>query len=294
MHHHRLVVVFATIALVAWVAPAHAESPEATVRRVAAGLADQQPAVLWDALPPSYQREATALIHDYAAAVDPAIHARGVAVGRKAVTVLRAQRDLILGSQLAAGLTAERGRAEKGWDAMVGILDILLQSDLVDLGKMRSLDPGAFLRTTGRQLMPLLAEVSRGSADDPYANAFAASLEGLEVEVVESSADAATLRLTPASRPSHDLRLVRVEGRWVPEDFAGSWASAVADGRAQIAAMRSPEASQQKTQVLMGLAMVEGLLDQVAAMKTPQELDAAFQGLVAGFAAGQPSPSPTE
>ena len=294
MVHHRLIAVVATLTLVAWVAPALAESPEATVRRVAAGLADQQPAVLWDALPPSYQREATALIHDYAAAVDPALHARGVGVGRKAVVVLRAQRDLILGSQLAAGFAADRGRAEKGWDAMVGILDTLLRSDLADLGKVRSLDPGAFLRSTGRQVMQLVAEASKGAADDPYANAFAASVEGLKVEVVESSADAATLRLTPASRPSRDLRLVRVEGRWVPDDFAGSWASTVADGRAQIAAMSSPEASQQKTQVLMGLAMVEGLLDQVAAMKTPQELDAAFQGLVAGFAAGQPPPSPTE
>lgn len=294
MTHHRLIAVVATLAMVAWVAPAPAESPEATVRRVAAGLADQQPAVLWDALPPSYQREATALIHDYAAAVDPALHARGVAVGRKAVTVLRAQRDLILGSQLAAGFAADRGRAEKGWDAMVSVLDTLFGSELADLGKLRSMDPGAFLRTTGRQLMPLLAEVSKGSADDPYANAFAASVEGLKVEVVESSADAATLRLTPASRPSRDLRLVRVEGRWVPEDFATSWASTVADGRAQIAAMGSPEASQQKAQVLLGLGMVEGLLDQVAAMKTPQELDAAFQGLVTSFTAVEPPASPTE
>jgi len=294
VRHHSPVAALATLALAICTAPAHAESPEATARRVAAGLADHQPAVLWDALPPSYQRDVTELVHAYAAAVDPTLHARGLAVGRKAVAVMRAQRDLILGSQLAAGVAADRARAEKGWDAVVGILDTLFESDLGNLERLRALDPGAFLRTTGPTLMRLLAEASKGAADDPYATAFTAAVEGIQVEAVDSSADAATVRVTPAGQPSRDLRLVRVEGRWVPEELATSWAGSIADARAQITAMGSPEAAQQKAQVMMGLGMVDGLLDQLAAMKTSEELDAAFQGLLTTFTAQVPGAAVTE
>jgi hypothetical protein len=288
----RLAAVTTCSAALLLATPARAEAPEATVRTVAAGLAAQKPQVVWEALPPTYQRDVTGLVHDFARNLDPAVHAKMVAVATKAASVLRARRDLVLSSQLASGMTADRARAEQGWDAFVGMLDTLAHSELADLGALKSLDVGVFLRTTGSRLMEQAAAASRAAAEDPYATSFLAQLEGLKVEKVAGDGETATVRVTPAGRPSQDLRLVLREGRWVPEELASGWQGQMAAARTKIASLAGPEAAQSSSQMLLGLGVVDGLLDQLAAMKTPQELDAAFQGLLATFAASaQQTPS---
>ncbi len=277
--------------------PAAAEPPDATVRKVAAGLAAQQPEVVWQALPPSYQRDVTALVRDFGRNLDPSLHARFVTVGRRAVTVLRAKRDLVLSSQMAAGLAADRPHAEKVWDGVVGVLDTLMASELADLERLRTLDPAAFLRGTGSRVMQQVADASRSSVEDPYAKGLA-SLEGVAAEVVGKDGDVTVVRVTPTTGEAQDMRFVQVERCWVPEQLASSWATTIADARADVASMTTPAFDETRTQAMMTLAMVEGLLGQLEAMRTPEELDATLQGLASMLqgavaqAAAPPAPTP--
>ena len=48
-------------------------TPDGTVRAVAEGLADRHPEVIWQALPPTYQKDITELTHAFAERMDPTV-----------------------------------------------------------------------------------------------------------------------------------------------------------------------------------------------------------------------------
>ena len=50
--------------------PEPAATADDAVERIAQGLADNRPVVLWHALPESYQRDVTALVHETAEKMD--------------------------------------------------------------------------------------------------------------------------------------------------------------------------------------------------------------------------------
>ena len=79
-------------------APAEREddSPEAAVRRVAQGLQENRPQVLWESLPPSYRTDVNALVRNTAQRMDPEIWSRSVAIVRRAAALLKAKREFLL------------------------------------------------------------------------------------------------------------------------------------------------------------------------------------------------------
>ncbi|HSN57475.1 MAG TPA: hypothetical protein VLT32_22590, partial [Candidatus Sulfomarinibacteraceae bacterium] len=69
------------------------DSPDGTVEAVAAALAGNQPEILWQALPPTYQRDITELTHGFAAKVDPAVWEAAFGVGRRTAGLLRDKKE---------------------------------------------------------------------------------------------------------------------------------------------------------------------------------------------------------
>jgi hypothetical protein len=254
---------------------AQLETPDGTVRYVLTGLQNQNPRVLWDALPRSYQRDVTALIHESATVMDRDIHQAGFATLGKVVTVLRDQRDFILSQPLIAGAT-DRGEAEQRWSSVVGMFDVFAHSELADLDKVRTLDVGGFLGGTGAQVMRHMTEVSALAPDDPMAR-----FKEVSVELVSHNGDHAVVRLTGPDVPaSHNepILLTRVEGRWVPADLAAKWQSQMADARKSLAAMSEEQRRRDKPQVLAMLAAVSSVADQMAAAATQEEFNRAAEG----------------
>ena len=80
-------------------------TPDGTVRAVAAGLADRHPEILWQALPPTYQKDISELTHAFAERMDPAVWDAVFALGSRTVGLLRDKKDLILSTSMvqAAG-----------------------------------------------------------------------------------------------------------------------------------------------------------------------------------------------
>ncbi|MCP4894978.1 MAG: hypothetical protein GY911_14350, partial [Actinomycetales bacterium] len=83
--------------------PVLPDSPDGTITAVADALAKGQPAILWAAMPASYQKDVTGLVQDFSARMDAQIYDKGFAVVRKAVAVLKKQQKFILASPMMAG-----------------------------------------------------------------------------------------------------------------------------------------------------------------------------------------------
>jgi hypothetical protein len=124
------------------------------VRELWRGLADGNPVVLWDTMPASYQEDLTLLVRDAAAEMDPELWDRVVYTLDKARQVLTDKRDLLRAYPvLAAQLQGQPEVADRNWDAVVALLNVILESDLRSQRDAKKIDIRRFLKTTGADMM---------------------------------------------------------------------------------------------------------------------------------------------
>jgi len=262
-----------------------AESADQAVLMVTEGLKDGRPQVVWHALPASYQQDVTALIHDFAGAMDAELWDRSFGVVQKATRVLKEKRELILDHPMVQAQIEDREKANEAWDSLISIFDVVVHSDLSDLERMKSFDVEDFLSSTGVEVVEGFKGMEAFAATGAVSAASPFGASDSEVTLISSDGDNARVRFqTPAGAPTEE-DFVRVEGKWIPTQMADEWESTIAEARAQLENLSGEAMQANKQTALMQLSMVDGALDQLLATKTPEEFNAAISGLM-GMAMG--------
>ena len=257
--------------------PSIPATPDGTVMTVCKALADSQPEYLWAALPASYQKDVQDnVVRAFAARLDPDVYSKGTAVLKKLSGVLGSKKEMLINlviAQLSAMpmVQVDKPALERNWDAVTGLLDALLASELGDLGRLKAIDVGSFLGTTGGKVMQKFAALSAATKEDPFAKEFKAKMAGMQVVVASAQADNAVLKITPPGQPEETVEFVKVEGKWLPKDLQAEWAKGIAEVKAQVAAFDANAMAASKPKIMGALAAVDAALDQLAAAKTPEE-----------------------
>jgi hypothetical protein len=246
------------------------------------GLADRHPEILWQALPPTYQRDITELTHAVAGKMDPQLWNGAFGLLNKAVRVLRDKKQYFLESSFMAAAGDERARVESNWDAAVAAMDALFTSDVSNLEKLKTMDWERFLSTTCVEIMDRVSEISSDQGSDQAVD-FVTTLRKTTVETVSRDGEEAVVRISAPGEDPEEIPLTRVEGRWVPTDMAEEWSDKVAEARERIAAISEEEMAEGTMQAMMMFGMVEGVLDQLAAVNSQEEFEQAIQGMLAPF-----------
>jgi hypothetical protein len=255
------------------------ETPDGTVLAVAKHLADHDPGILWEALPASYRTDITDLTRAFAGAMDAELYDRSMALLRRTVEVLQEKQPIILASRTVTGTGVDVAALERGMTGALAAGHALLTSPVATLEGLGAIDWKPFLGTTGAQLMAL-ADATPAAGAEEAAEQPLAMLRSLEVATVSATADAAVLRLSSGDREPKEIKLTRVEGRWVPTEMAEQWPQRVAEAKAKLAELTPERFAELKPQALMGLAMAEGFVGQVAAIQTPEQFDAAVGPMI--------------
>lgn len=291
-HRYNLTTMVAILTLtislgfVAQAGAAVPDSPDGTVKAIAEGLVQNQPQVLWQAMPASYQEELTALTREFAGKMDASVYDKVFDVLQKTVELAKSKKEFILASSIMEKAEAERADIEQGYDGVVGLLEIILNSEISSIDSLSTIDYESFLSGTGTRIMEQAAAISKMSDDDPFATEFKDKLSGATYEVVSTEGDSAVVRATAPDGESELLDLVRVEGRWVLKEMADDWDETIGGAREHLANMSEEEIAQSRVQIMMGVAMVESFVDQLATTTTQEEFDTVIQGLVGGFLGG--------
>ena len=267
------------------------DTPDGTMRVVLDGLAQHHPEIVWNALPASYQQDVSDLSRDFAETVDPAVFDRAVAVARKGVVVLQSKKGLILSSQYLEQSQVDVETADVLWEASVHMIDSLLASDLADLATLREIDVEAFLSTTGTALMDSAAEMPAEGEEMVSFSQRVAVWEQTEVELLSKDGDRAVVLLTVPDEEPIEMSMVFIEDRWIPTELSTQWPVAVDQARSRIEMLGSDEAAQIRVQVLFGIGIVEGFIDQIDLMETTDEFDDLVGGVLGNVMATQGGPS---
>lgn len=263
------------------------DSPDGMILTVAEELANNNPAVLWDAMPAGYQSDIETIIHDAAATMDAEVYDKVFVIANKVVDVLKEKRDFILGLPLlkegfVAMMITDQEELKNNWNEIVDVVEILTTSDLSTLDSLMSLDVGDFLGGTGGDLMAQFEKLSTLYADPSMAGTWD-KFKSVEVDVKSTEGDKAVVEIKVEGENPETMELVKVEGKWVPADIARGWEQDMADMKAQIAQMTSTMTPAEKTNALAKLAGVEQIIDQLAKAEMQEDFTQIVMSLMGGM-----------
>jgi hypothetical protein len=279
-----VVMLAVAIALVSIPAAANLpDTPDGTIKQVFESLANRHPEILWQALPPTYQRDITELTHAVADKVDPELWNGVFGLGSQVAVVLRDKREYFLNSSMMNAAGEERARIEENWDTAVAALDGFFTSEFSNLENLKTMDWEGFLSTTAVDIMDRVVEIQAEKGAEEDFEDIAAKLRNTTVETVSRDGDVATVRVSTPGEDPEEVSVTRVEGRWVPTDMAEDWDTNMAEAKENIANVTEEQMAQAKMQAMMVFGMVQAGLDQLAATNSQEEFDQAIQGLLGPF-----------
>lgn len=260
-------------------APKPAATADAAMTQVVEGLQNNKPEVAWNALPASYQEDVNGLAHQLAGKIPAELHNGVAGLATKLEDVLKTKKDLLLANPQISGAPVD---VAGNYDSLVSILGILNNSDLMDNAKLKSSDVGDILSTTVADLMK---EASSVTIDDKMAppgmgelTEVTEKLKSFKAELVSEEGDKAVVRMTAEGESPKEEEFVKVEGKWIPAEMAEEWDGMIAEAKKAIDEINiTPE---QSAQVQMGLSMAGGVLDQLKAANSAEELNQVLGGVM--------------
>lgn len=262
--------------------PPGPQGPVETVETTLKAASNNQPVVIWQQLPGSYQKDVQDLVSEFANKMDPELWNQTFATARKAVDVSKKQKKLIIESIKAfVPPNVDMKQLEAQWDTVADLLLSVLDSDLAKLDNLKKPDIEKFLASTGANFMSKGLGVAKAVEDkskpgDKIAD-FSDKLAKTKVTLVgTATADAAKVKVEAPGEKPEEIDLIKVDGKWIPKDVAKDWAKSIKEARAGLDQIKSDEIAKMKPHLLSMLKETDKKLDQLAAAKTSDE----FQKIV--------------
>lgn len=253
------------------------DTADQAVRRVIDGIADNRPQVVWEALPPSYQDDISGLVVDLADALEGGLWDRTFLTLRKTVRVLDEKREFILQQPIVAERLAEGSPdSAKAYSGAVTLLSTLVNSDLSEVRRLREIDPGQFLATTGSQMLEQIDSIASLSPDS---TSDIAEFKTIRATLIESHGDSAKVELQSKDK-TEIVDFVRVEGKWIPKEMADSWKEDIAQKREEFRQQASQVQEEFGPQADGLLTVVDGALDQLLAANSLEEFSSALESVI--------------
>ena len=273
-------------------------------------LEEEDPKLLWEMLPPSYQTDVTNLIHSFVNNMDQQLWDKLFEVLSQAGLLLNEKQDLITAmiEENLGGTGASPEEMQQSLETMGKMLQTLVKSDLGKHATAKGMDPGKFLDETGKELFKLIAETSKLEEGDPWNTEIKTKLKDIKVEIVSQEGDTATISVSgmpdlpdidelTAQLPGFDdselpglsmlrngeQQVIKVEGKWIPKAMADEWKDNMSEASEMInndlKNMLGPEEEKQVMNIMNAVQM--GLAGAAKA-KTQQELQMAMMQAVMG------------
>ncbi len=273
-------------------------------------LENEDPKLLWEMLPPSYQTDVTNLIHDFVNNMDQQIWDKLFELLQQAGLLLNEKQDLITAmiEESLGGSGASPEEMQQSIEMMGEMLKTLVESDLGKHEKAKSMDPGKFLDETGKDLFKLIAETSKLEEGDPWNTDIKAKLKDIKVEVISEESDTATISVSgmpdlpdidelTAQLPDFDnsgmpelsmlkngeQEVVKIEGKWIPKVMADGWKKTMTEASERINTdLKDLLGPEEKKQIMNILNAVQVGMTGATKAKTQQELQMAMMQAVMG------------
>ncbi len=256
-------------------------TPEEAVKRFAVALEAGNTTELLGLLPPSYVSDVGGLVNQFATRMDNEVWNRLRKVLTTTATTLGPKAHLFVemgaqGEEVAPAVKADRAKAVK---AVLDAVGALARNDITSLDRMKTVELATFATEVGTLFSSATSAMKALEADVP-------GLKAGDFEVLRSvPGDDGSVELTikgPDDADPETVKMVQVEGRWVPAEMAAEWSETMAGARAGLQEIdfTTPEGQQTKAQMLMMMNMLEPMIQQLGQAETVGQLQEMAGGLL--------------
>jgi len=301
-------------------AKAAEEGPESLITAPIKALEENNPKLIWDMLPASYQKDLNGLVQTFANEMDAELWDAGAGLLGGIGELLRTKKDLIAGmlSEMDEAGEIPLSEITSGLEMAGTLLDKLAKSDLGSLNKLRTVDLGNVADTFGRDMMKLIEDSAKAAGEaDPFG---LETLRGIKVEVVSEDGSNATIKVSglpeafdfgsltelPGGLPpglpglpdldelpfadftdfeNGELEVEKVEGKWVPKEIADAWEDAISAAREEMGGV-GEMAGEDKQMALGVIKALNGSLAGIKKAKTPEQFQMALMQATMGVMMG--------
>jgi len=252
--------------------------------------ANGQPRALWDALPPTYQKDVNDVVAAFAAKVPAEPWDQSFVIGGKLAQVLETKKTFVLGHPAVAQGPIKAEDITKAWDPAVRMIGALVNSEIKTVEGLKKLDVGKFMAGTmatvikeGMATAEAAGSAIPGDGADKIAK-LKAQMKDVKITVEKQEGDKATIKIVAPGEKDEMIEMVKVEGKWLPKDMVDAWPGAIASAKAGIAAITVEPAM--LVQFAMMKGMITPVLDGLLAAKTQDEFNAQIDGAMKAMMGG--------
>jgi hypothetical protein len=260
-----------------------ADTPDAAANALLKEIEAGNLRAVWDALPASYQSDVNDIVHTFAENMDAELWNSGATFAQKAVRVLKEKKSFVIASLMAnAPVPANQATIDSNWDPVVDVLATLVNSEIADLQKLKTMDIGAFLNGTGRSIATQLAAIAKAAEAEglspdqfpgvPVDEMPMPNLSKAKITTVQSDGDTATIRIDDGEKVE-EHEVVRVDGKWLPKEMVDGWPEAMAQAKLALTTNMPGALQQGKILILPMMQQLEIVLDQLLAAETQEAFD---------------------
>lgn len=263
--------------------PSVPATPDGMVKAVAHGMANNNPAVAWAAMPPKWQQDVDSLVKTFAEKVDAEVYDKTFAVAGKTSAMLKKQKPLITelmkDDQMAGAMPVDAKQVEANYDTVLRMITHITDSKAAKLSTLKTMDVGQFLGTTGSAMMKDVSTLMELTPNAVEYRKTMKDLRNIKVEVIEQTDTSAKLRVTLGAEVKEEA-MTKVDGKWVPAEMAAEWDQKIAEARAGLAELSGEEMAARKPAIMALLNTIDSGVNAMNNATTKEELQMAAMGLV--------------
>jgi hypothetical protein len=253
------------------------DAPDNAIQTVITEFAKGNGGILWQAMPASYQSDVNTLAQLAGSKIDPELYDSSFATIARLAEVIDQQQVLILNSSVMQGRSAEEmAELEAALPSIVGLLGAITSSELASSTGLLNFNGQDFFDTTVSQFTQYAETLGQLAGEESMLSNYMNTV----VTVVEADDLQATLLTTVPGKEPLEQVFTKVEQRWVPSEMASDWSSEIAEAKAELDATFIEDMAAQKPQIMSVLAMIDGVLAQIAAAENQQQFDQSLQGAI--------------
>lgn len=251
------------------------DAPDAAIQTVITEFTKGNGAILWQAMPASYQSDVNTLAQLAGSKIDPEVYDNSFATIARLAEIVEQQQAFILNSSFMEDRSAEEmAELEAALPLIVDLFEIITSSELASTNGLLNFNGQDFFNTTVSKFVQYAETLGQLTGDESLLSDYMDAV----VSVVEADNLQATLLTTvPGQEPTEQV-FTKVEQRWVPSEMARNWSAKIAEVKAEFDATSIEDIAAQKPQIMGALAMIDGVLAQIAAAENQEQFDQSLQG----------------
>jgi hypothetical protein len=257
--------------------PKAAKTPDKVVTQIAKAVQNNQPEVIFQALPASYQKDINSVVSEAAKKMDAELWNAGHDLMKNVVKVAGKQKKLLLQSKMLAN-NPQKDEISKDWDNAIKSISTLLDSDFTNIKKLRNADMAKMLATSGAAIMKQATAVKSNSE----VSEALAKLKSIKATIVSQDGDSAKVKIEAEGEEAEEIDFVKIEDKWIPKEIADSFAAKIKAARENIAKIdfNSPDGKKIKEMVIKQIKVADDMLKTAEKAKTKEELDGILMGMM--------------